>query len=52
MKRYSTLLILAGWLVFLFVISTITLHIDSAEAKKLAQNSARTVPDTAPRVLQ
>ncbi len=41
MKRYSTLLILACWLVFLFVISTITLKIDSNQAKELAQKEAQ-----------
>ncbi len=40
MKRYSSLLLIACWLVFLFVLSTVTLHIDSVEAKTLAQQEA------------
>tara|TARA_R110000850_G_scaffold17908_5_gene54371 strand:- start:1047 stop:1271 length:225 start_codon:yes stop_codon:yes gene_type:complete len=42
MKRTSSLLLIACWLVFLFVLSTVTLHIDSVEADKIAKQEAKT----------
>ncbi len=42
MKRYSTLLLIACWLVCLFVLSTVTLHLDSIETKKVAKQQKQT----------
>ncbi len=44
MKRYSALLIIACWLVFLFVLSTVTLHFDAVETEKITKQETEAIP--------
>ncbi len=50
MKRYSTLLIIACWLVCLFVLSTVTLQLDSVETKNMAIQKSHATQDITAQV--